>query len=195
MGRRATLLLPILLLAAQAALGAPPAPRPLSGSGVLTLRGGTEPESAPLPIYDEPGVLRLAERRAGQLPRLSGSDQEPQLAASARKGGWTRVAYDEAGREGWLEPSRGRIYLSWEEFLPGRTVRLLPGMKKGLYQLRSAPDDKAPPLSTLPRERELQLLGVDEEWARVKSPQGWVRWRDGDGRLTISLTGSDGEKR
>jgi len=184
---RATLPLLLLLAAASTVESAPPAPRPYSGCGVLVLNEAGEWGKGRLPLYREPGLLRVAEKGVSELPLLSGKGETVQLAATARKGGLTRVAYDDAGREGWLPPSRGAEYLSWQEFLPGRSVRLLPGMKKGLYTARVAPDEGAAAVATLPREKELRVLQVEEGWARLKAPAGWFRWRDGDGRLTIAI--------
>ncbi|WP_239026906.1 SH3 domain-containing protein [Geomonas oryzisoli] len=173
--------------AASAALAALPAPRPYSGCGVLILRQGAgwQPES--LPLYREPGVQRVTETTPQALPRLAGDDTEPLVAASERRGGWVRVALDEAGRQGWLEKARGWEYREWRDFLPGRTVRLLPGLKKEWYQLRLAPGGEASPAPPLSRDRELKVLEVAKEWVRVEAPAGWLRWRDPDGRLTVSL--------
>ena len=177
----------LLLLSGGAAHPAPPAPRPYGGCGVLALKLWPGAEPARLTLYREPGLLRIAEYDPAALPRLAGSAAEPLLAADARKGGWTRLAYDDAGRQGWLEQARGWQYLSWQEFLPGRTVRVLPGMKKGLYLLKSGPDESAAPIATVNRDQQVRVLQVEDDWARLQAPSGWFRWRDGDGRLTVSL--------
>ncbi|MBJ6799550.1 SH3 domain-containing protein [Geomonas propionica] len=177
----------LLFGAGSAALAALPAPRPFSGCGVLILKqeAGWQPESVAL--YQEPGMLRVAETTPQALPRLSGSDTEPLLAASERRGGWVKVALDEAGRQGWLAQARGWEYREWRDFLPGRTVRLLPGLKKEWYQVRLTPGGEASPAPPLSRDREVRVIEVEKEWARVEAPAGWLRWRDPDGRLTVSL--------
>ena len=177
----------LLLLFCSMAPGAAPPPRPYSGCGVLFVTKGSAWEPELLALYREPGMLRIAELRAASLPRLSGSASEPLLAASERRGGWTRLSIDDAGRQGWLEPVRGWEYKSWQEFLPGRSVRVLPGLKKGWYALRSAPGEAAGETGTLTRDQLVQVLEVREDWARLKAPAGWFRWRDGDGRLTVAL--------
>lgn len=177
----------MVALAAGSAYPAPPAPRPFSGCGILTLKQWGALEPAPLPLYREPGVLRIAEKSAGTLPRLAGDGAEPLVAASERRGEWTRLSLDDAGRQGWLKQQRGWEYASWEEFLPGRTVRVLPGLKKGWYQLKGAPADAATELSSLSRDQLVQVLEVEEDWVKLARPSGWFRWRDPDGRLTVSL--------
>lgn len=181
---------------AAAAHGAPPPPRPLSGCGVLALESPPAAFGSPLVLYREPGIERIAEPKGANLPRLAGSPDRPLLAVAARRGGWTQVAYDDAGRTGWLEPARCRRFLSWPEFLPGRTVRLLPGLKKGWYALKDAPSERGAERGFLGRDRALRVLATEDDWALVEAPSGWVRWRDPDGRLTISLQEAAGaEKR
>lgn len=184
--RRLVFALTLAVLAAGAAQGAKAAkPRPLSGCGVLTLGA-----SAPLVLYAEPGVRRVAQTSGAALPVLDRGGEQVAVAATGSNGGWLRVPYDEAGREGWLEPGRADRYRSWPEFLPGRTVRLLPALKKGLYALRDAPGEKGALRGTLTRGDLVRVLSVSDGWARIEAPAGWFRWRDGDGRLTVSLEGS-----
>jgi len=177
----------LLLLAAGNAHPAPPAPRPYSGCGVLALKPAGGLERSLLPLYEEPGVHRIAELTGSELPRLAGSSEEPLVSASARRRDWIRVAYDNAGRKGWIQQTRGSDYLPWQEFLPGRQVQILPGMKKGYYAVRSSPADGSPEMGRLTRDQPARVLQVEGDWARLQAPQGWFRWRDGDGRLTISL--------
>ncbi|GAW67667.1 hypothetical protein GPEL0_01f3624 [Geoanaerobacter pelophilus] len=180
----------LIALAAGAAYATPPAPRPYSGCGILKLRqwGALEPE--PLALYREPGLLRVAEKSAAALPRLAGDGFEPLLAASERRGRWTRLSLDDAGRQGWLEQQRGWDYASWDEFLPGRTVRVLPGLKKGWYSLKGAPAEDAAEIASLTRDQLVQVMEVEEDWVKLERPSGWFRWRDPDGRLTVSLQSS-----
>jgi hypothetical protein len=185
---RRTLLftLALIILCAASALAAPPRPRPYSGCGVLALRPVPGAEKDPVAVYAEPALQRIAELEIPALPRLDGTPQEPLVAVSARKGGWARIAFDDAGREGWIEQLRPWDYLPWQEFLPGRTVRVLPGMKKGLYLLRSEPREGSPEKGALTRDQPVRVILVQEEWVRLQSPPGWFRWRDGDGRLTVA---------
>lgn len=183
--------LALLLILCGTALSAPAAPRPYAGCGVLTLKGGgLAPES--LLLYQEPGVNRIAEKSTTSLPRLALDAGAPVLAASARRGGWTRLFLDDAGRQGWLDEARGWEYASWQEFLPGRTVKLLPGLRKGWYALKASPGGGGAELAMLNRDQLVQVLQVEGDWARVEAPAGWFRWRDGDGRLTVSLQSRHG---
>lgn len=192
------LLIALLLIfcCSLAAQAAPPRPRPYSGLGVLALKPEPGAERLTVVLYQEPGVARVAELDASSLPRLAGNGAEPLLAVAARKGNWARVAYDEAGREGWLELVRSWQYLSWPEFLPGRQVAPLPGLKKGWYLMRSEPGGGGEERGSLTRDQVVRVLQVADDWARLEAPSGWFRWRDPDGRLTISLKEWEGaEKR
>lgn len=176
----------LLVLGAAAAHPAPPRPRPYSGCGVLALETAPGAERLALVLYQEPGLARIAEMEGSQLPRLAGSEAAPLIAVGARKAGWSRLAYDDAGREGWIEQARGWEYLTWREFLPGRSVRILPGMKKGYYAVRGEPRQDSAETAVLTRDLTVRVLQVEDDWARLQAPSGWFRWRDGDGRLTVS---------
>jgi hypothetical protein len=177
----------LIALAGGAAYAAPPAPRPYSGCGILTLKQWGARELEPLALYREPGLLRIAEKNAASLPRLAGDGVEPLVAASERRGNWMRLTLDDAGRQGWLEERRGWKYASWEEFLPGRTIRVLPGLKKGWYSLKGTPTEEGSDIASLSRDQLVQVLEVEEDWVKLERPSGWFRWRDPDGRLTVSL--------
>jgi hypothetical protein len=182
---RLLLIILSIVLAAGSALGAPP--RPESGWGVLAIKPEPGSERNVVVLYQEPGVQRLGEVDVAKLPRLTGSESEPVVSATARKLGWTRLSYDDAGREAWVETRRSWRYQPWDEFLPGRTVRLLPGMKKVLYAVRSRPADAAAEMAALRRDQEVRVLRVEADWALLEAPMGWLKWRDGDGRLTVAL--------
>ncbi len=191
-GRSLPLACLLLLLCAGYAQSAPPRPRPYSGCGVLALGAQPGGEARPLIFYREPGVARLAELNASALPRLAGSAPEPLLAVSEARGGWLLLAYDDAGREGWIEQARASRYLSWREFLPGRMLRVLPGMKKGGYALKSEPREGSADRASLTRDQAVRVLQVEDDWVQLQAPAGWFRWRDADGRLTVSLPGEGG---
>jgi hypothetical protein len=184
----------LLILGSGAALAALPAPRPYSGCGVLVLKGagGWQPET--LVLYREPGVDRIGETPADSLPRIAGDAAEPLLPVHERRLGWNSIVLDDAGRQGWLQQARGWEYADWREFLPGRGVRLLAGLKKEWYQLRTAPDGGGGPVATLARGDEARVLQVEGDWVRIEAPAGWLRWRDPDGRLTVSIQARREEK-
>jgi hypothetical protein len=199
---RPRILRPLLLLLLAAtlalpALAAAPQPRPYTGRGVLLLRPFTPERTAELdaiPLYREPGVGRLAEFAAGRLPQVTQLIAVPAgtyaVAVLEKRGAWLRVAYDDSGRAGWLERARWWNYLAWEEYLPGRTVSLPPGLKAGLYRLCAKPEDSAPQLAALPAGTAVLVMGVHDDWLRVALPPdttGWLRWRDTDGRLLITV--------
>ena len=185
---RATLLTSLMLCAlfAVAAHAALLPPRPYAGCGVLLAYPVSGPDTSRIVVYQEPGLQRIAELEMAALPRLAGDPRQPLFAVSATRGGWIRLAYDGAGREGWIEPPRAWEYRPWDEFLAGRPVRVLPGMKKVLYALRGDPREQGPERGVVSRDQQVRVVQVEEDWARLQAPSGWFRWRDGDGRLTVS---------
>jgi hypothetical protein len=177
----------VLLLSFTAtAHAAPLPPRPYSGCGVLMLQPVAGPQLSPIVLYAEPGLQRIAELEIPALPRLAGDKQEPLVAVSATRGDWLQLAYDDAGREGWIEPPRSWEYRTWEEFLPKRTVRVFPGMKKILYALRGEPREGSSDRGVLTRDQQVRVIRIQDDWALLQAPSGWFRWRDGDGRLTVA---------
>ncbi|GFO69418.1 hypothetical protein GMLC_29970 [Geomonas limicola] len=177
--------LTLLILIAATAWAAAPL-RPYSGCGVLLAQGAPGAEPSPLPFYAEPGVQRLAELDLAALPRLSGDREQPVLAVYATKGGWLKLAWDDAGRSGWVEGARNWEYRSWDDYLTGRQVKVLPGLKKNLYALKGAPRDGSADAGNVTRDQQVRIVQVTEDWARLERPAGWLRWRDVDGRLTVS---------
>ena len=176
---------------------APVKARPATGIGLLVIRSSLSPgqDTPPLLVlYREPGVGRIAEFSSSAIPLLSRmlalpSGEYP-VAVLGKKGTWLRIAYDEAGREGWLEPLRGWDYVTWSEFLPGHSARLLPGLKKPFYVIMRQPADTAVEISGISPETAFRILEVKESWARIESAavSGWLRWQDSDGRFLISRT-------
>jgi hypothetical protein len=174
-------------------------PRPYSGSGVIIIRPFSPErpvDSELIPFYRDPGVERIAERSVRGIPILSSVLNMPPgeypLVVMAKKGSWMRIAYDDAGREGWVEMSRWWEYTPWEVFLRGRVARLLPGLKKGSCALHSRPSITDPPTRVLSEQENLVLIEVKGDWALVITDSGlngWLPWRDGDGRFLISIGG------
>jgi len=172
--------------------------RPFCGSGVVIIRP-FNPESsaspASIPFYRDPGVARIVERPATGVPSLSPILKMPNgeypLAVMGKRGNWLRIAYDDAGREGWVEKARWWDYITWEDFLKGRVARLLPGLKKGSYALRAGSSPTAPQTVVLSGKEELRIIGVKDDWALVVAGSGlsgWLAWQDGDGRFLISIS-------
>jgi len=188
-----SLLLASLFLPAADALQS----RPFSGSGVVIIRT-RNPENPVAPalitFYRDPGVARAAERPVAQLPSLTAILKMPAgeylLPVMGKKGDWLRIAYDDAGREGWVELARWWDYITWEDFLKGRAARFLPGLKKGGYTLRAASSTTAPQTGALSGKEYLRIIEVADDWALVVTGSGlsgWLAWRDGDGRFLISI--------
>jgi hypothetical protein len=186
------LLMPLLLPAAGAQQS-----RPFSGSGVVIIRP-LNPESpvapAPIPFYRDTGVSRITERPAADIPGLSSILKTPAgeypLAVMGKKGNWLRIAYDGAGREGWMEMARWWDYITWENFLKGRVVRFLTGLKKGVYTLHAGTSATAPQTGALSGKEEMRIIEVADDWALVITDSGlsgWLTWRDGDGRFQITI--------
>jgi len=191
-----SVLLFVLLLVVPAAFAAPSAPpkmRPYTGIGMLMLPVAANDLNDPLPLYEEPGLSRLGSLNPDRIPRYdwifgTASSAAP-LIVTGRKGPWLRVAYDDAGREAWLNPARSGAFQSWDFYLKDHVSRLLPGLQKKYYQLYKHPG-KAP-LAPLTTRQFLKVLRLENDWAMVLSEQnllGWLRWRDEDGRLLIGVS-------
>jgi hypothetical protein len=172
-------------------------PRPYSGSGVMIIRPLRQvrpAEPATIPFYRDPGVARIAERVVGEIPLLFSILKTPAgeypVAVMGKKGNWMRIAYDDAGREGWVEMARWWEYTTWEDFLKGRSARLLPGLKKRVYALRAGPSETSRLTDPLSGQENLRLIEIRGDWVLVIVDfcrQGWLPWRDGDGRFQINL--------
>jgi hypothetical protein len=191
-----TFFLILILLAASAALSAPSVPskmRPYTGIGVLILPADGDDPVEPLPLYDEPGLSRLGSLNQGTIPRyewiFGATTAASPLVVTGRKGSWLRVAYDDAGREAWLNPVRPDAFQPWDFFLKDQVSRMLPGLQKKYYQLFQFPDKAV--LAPLTSMQFLKVLRLENDWAMVLSEQnllGWLRWRDEDGRLLIGIS-------
>lgn len=170
----------------------PPRMRPYTGIGLLVFSQTDNilSQDLQLPLYEEPGLSRLGILSSS---KLSGNEWifgllegAPPLVVSARKGGWLRIFYDDAGREAWIElQNRGR-FQTWEQFLKWQSGRMLPGLQPQYYQLLQQPGGKL--LATLTPKQLFKVLRTDGAWGMILIDQtqiGWVRWCDDDGRLTI----------
>jgi hypothetical protein len=188
----------ILFLAFKVSSAAPPpnAPvkmRPYSGIGIFVISAtGKNDLSEPYQIYREPAFTRIGDLNVGQIPPyewiFGKSDGTLHLLVMSRREGWLRVAYDDAGREAWLNPRRASAFHPWEAFLKGQPIRLLPGLHKKYYQLFPQPGMGAASISS--HRKLFTVVRIESDWAQVVSGEselGWLRWRDEDGRLTISL--------
>jgi hypothetical protein len=181
-------------------------PRPLTGSGVLLIRppsSSPATETTTITLYREPGVGKLAELPPEKLPSLGQvlktTAGETAVAVQGKKGTWLRIMYDEAGREGWLQPERHWEYAGWEAYLKGRVVRLFSGLKKGFNTLRREPSGNAPEVADLSKPLTLRIVQLQDNWALVVidlTASGWLRWRDDEGRFLIVIDESfDPQKR
>jgi hypothetical protein len=189
-----------LLLVATAVCAAPPSPpkiRPYSGIGLLMLTASDldRKHNEPYLLYDEPAIARRGELDNSRVPPYEWifgpfSGHLP-LVVTARKGGWLRVVYDDAGREAWLNPHRSALFQPWELFFKGQFVRLLPGLQKRQYQLFQQPGKGVPSFVT-PKQL-FRVVKLENDWALVVTDQnslGWLRWRDEDSRLLLGLGGA-----
>src|ERR1039457_3536222 len=145
--RSPTIFLFILNLAVHtvfAACAATPKMRPYTGIGILVLKVAGDNLNDPLALYEEPGLSQLRSLNPGKIPGhdwiFGESPASAPFIVTGRKGTWLRVAYDDAGREGWLNPGRTGTFQTWDFFLKDHVSRLLSGLQKRYYQLYLNPD-------------------------------------------------------
>jgi hypothetical protein len=189
------LLASITIFVAPATAAAPVKARVPGGIGILLIHAGTAEKTAPLVIFREPSLGRVAEIDAGRLPSLSQSFSSPEgvipVIVTVKKSGWYRIIYDDSEREGWLEGSSSQQFNRWEELLRNRAVSLIGGLRKEFYLLRRIPDISAEGISPLGKGSRVTALVADGDWIKVSTDsltEGWIRWRDENGRLVISLS-------
>ncbi len=175
-----------VVLSADAAL---PKMRPYTGIGVLLL---PTTSAEPLPLYEEPALARLGELHGSKVPSydwiFGPSRNLRPVIVMGRKGTWLRVSYDDAGREGWINPNRQMNFQAWDLFFKGNVSRMLPGLQKKYYQVYLQPDSQ--PSTELSAQQQFKVLQLENDWAMVlveQSNLGWLRWRDEDGRLMIGI--------
>lgn len=171
--------------------------RPQSGIGLLTIRADMNPARKTPPVlllFKEPKLGRLGERSANQLPGLAPAmipaQGEWHAVVTGSRLGWLRIIYDEAEREGWVDTSKSLDFRRWGEFLKGRRIALLPGLKKEFYALRNEASLSSASSKTVEKAGLLDVNKIAGDWVQVRAGSdlsGWLRWRDENGRLTILL--------
>ncbi|HZV80768.1 MAG TPA: hypothetical protein VFF53_01220 [Geobacteraceae bacterium] len=184
----------ILSVSLPAGAASPIKARPLSGIGLLLVKD----DGKKLTIYREPKLGRLAELRATELPGLapslgSSAGFSPAVVLSNRPG-WLRILYDTAESDGWVERRRSGEFRLWGEYLQGRYIGMLPGLRKEFYQLRREAVSGAESLRNVGQEEFFQVAAVRGDWVRVRSggdADGWLRWRDDNSRLLITVRSAD----
>lgn len=185
-----------MLFAVTMALATPSSPpkmRPYTGIGVLMLPVTSGDHNDPFTLYAEPGLSRQGLLNPDKLPGydwiFGASPLAVPLIVMGRKGSWLRVAYDDAGREAWLNQERSGRFQTWEFFFKSQVANILPGLQKRYLQLYQQPG-KAVMASLTPRQY-FRVLRIEDDWAMVIHNQnslGWLRWRDEDGRLLIGVS-------
>ena len=185
-------LLLLLLLTPHTGHGGLPEPHPLAGKGVVILPAATS--SVELVLYELPGIRLIGNFRQKELPTLAPyvkvKANETALAVMSVREGWLRITQDFAGHEAWFELGDDGSYRPWERYLAGRTIRLVPGLKEPLYRFRSTPTEKGEQSGAATPGFPLRVQAVQGDWAEVATAgqtPGWLRWRDGDGRLLVTV--------
>ena len=180
-----------LLLLPLPALGAPPS-RLYAGRGVLIIPAADR--SAEVLLYEYPAVRQKGSMPLAELPSLSPAVSpkggEIVLATTALREGLARVSMAHSGEEGWLILRPNWRPLSWERFLAGRTVRLMTGLQGTASQLRQTPAESGAIMGSAAAGSPLTVGEIRGDWAQLLKEEthlGWLRWRDGDGRLLVTV--------
>lgn len=179
-----------LLLALASSAYAAPRMRPYSGIGVVKISAiGL---IAPIPYYDEPGMLRNGSISADNIRDLTAwlfdSGDDLLLLVTARKNDWLKIERDDAGREAWILPERRWVFTPWEQFLKGSQIAFLRNSPKKLMQVVAQPGSSSG--APLPVDRSFKVILAQGDWAYVlidHTSAGWIRWRDADGRLLVGI--------
>ena len=188
---RVIFLIMLMVVPLQLHAAVPVKARPLTGIGLLCIPAATG-AALRLTLYKEPGMGRLHEAGISGLALLQSfpSDECLYLPVIAKKQGWLKVIHDDAERSAWANNRRGWMFQRWEEFLTGRKVTVLKGIRKDYYQLRKEPLISAEAMENSEKYPALEVLAVAGDWISVtvgNSPVGWLRWRDDNGRLLLQL--------
>lgn len=188
------LLLALFMATAPATAASPVKARVPSGTGVLLVNKRSDAESSPLLLFKEPALGRIAEIDISRLPPLAQAISCPEgtvaVIVTAKKAGWFRIVYDEGEREGWIAGRPSYRFFRWEELLRNRPVTLIGGLRKEFYQVRRTPNVSAEIMETLGKGSRVTSLDIDGDWLRSTTSggsQGWLRWRDENGRLVIAI--------
>ena len=167
--------------------------RPYSGIGVLQISSVGVTDT--IQLYDDPGITRCCRVETSAIKHLNswlfGDDQPPSLLVTARKGEWLEVEHDDAGRTGWIMQERRWSYTTWEQYLKGKLISFLRNSPKNQIQIVPRPGvSKGTPI---PIRQPMKVIMSQGDWVYVLLDQnsaGWIRWRDGDGRLLIGFESS-----
>jgi hypothetical protein len=171
--------------------------RPRAGFGILFIRPAF-PEQAEeikkLVLYESPGIDRILVVDVTRLPSLSPSVTPPSgwyaVAVKGKNGDWFRIAYDDAGREGWIQGPSYWGFSNWPDFLTGRSVVLLPDLPAAFSEVHQGSFDSSPSLGRISSGLKMHVLEIRDEWARIRCEdalKGWLRWYDGNGKLLIAV--------
>lgn len=188
--------LAVLVMSTVSAFAAAP-PRPVSGIAVLVLRSfnpDVSVDTMVLPLYAEPGLRRIGSATPSSLPQLSSvlaTGRDVAVAVLQKKSDWVLIAYDDAGREGWIELHRSWLCTTWENWLKGRVARLLPGIRKQNTQLYAEPTTASAPVNIPLQQKQMRIIRAKEDWIQVlvdAAIVGWVRWRDAEGRFQVQVS-------
>ncbi len=173
--------------------------RPRAGLGILFIRPAF-PEQADemktIVLYGSPGNDRIAVIDVARLPSLFPSVSPPTgvyaVATTGKRGNWFRLAYDNAGREGWIQGRDFWDYFSWPDFLSGRFAVLLPDLRVSLSEVHQEPLASSPSLGRIASGLRMRILEIRDVWARIRyvdGRSGWLRWCDSNGKLLIAVEG------
>ena len=185
------LVLLALLLLPLPALGASSL-RPYAGRGVLTIP--TADQSVDVEFYEYPSVRWKGSMPLTDFPALSPAlspeVSEIVIAATALREGSARVAVAPSGEEGWIILRPDWRYLPWERFLVKRTVRLMTDLPETASRIHQIPAKTGETVDSTATGSPLPVEEIRGDWALIMkegNPLGWLRWRDGDGRLLVTV--------
>jgi hypothetical protein len=160
----------------------------------LLVPSGDGRHAPPVVLYREPGLGRIAEVDAVRFPRIFPEFTSPEgclaIVVTAKMLDWYRVVYDDGEREGWIEGRLSYRYQRWGDVLQGRRIVLPDGMKSDHYLLRTVPDPAYEAHGKIVKGSGVTVISSDGDWVQVRSDSdviGWLRWRDDNGRLLISV--------
>ena len=186
-------LVTLLCLISLPAAGGPQLPPP-AGRWVLIIPPSDA--TAAVTFREYPGARRLESvaKALAELPSLSPAVSAPGgglvLALLSLREGYARVALSPSGQTGWIQVRPGWQIAPWERFLPGRTVRLRGGVRDAARQLHRTPAETGEVTGSVPTSSPLTAAEVRDDWLLVRSGDtatGWLRWRNGDGRLLVTV--------